>query len=82
MILKNKTSIYSAVLLSFCSILILQSNVANAVSLSVGTRGVQLSHDFPINEKSNFQYSKNKHKIIHYINMQHFDKLKLDIDLL
>lgn len=53
MFLKNKTSIYSAVLLSFCSILILQSNVANAVSLSVGTRGVQLSHDFPINEQSN-----------------------------
>lgn len=29
-----------------------------------------------------FQYSKNKHNITHYINMNHLDKLKLDIDLL
>lgn len=29
-----------------------------------------------------FHYIKNKHNIIHYINMKHLDKLKLDIDLL
>lgn len=29
-----------------------------------------------------FHYIKNKHNIMHYINMNHLDKLKLDIDLL
>lgn len=29
-----------------------------------------------------FHYIKNKHNIMHYINMKHLDKLKLDIDLL
>ena len=29
-----------------------------------------------------FKYIKNKHNILHYININHLDKLKLDIDLL
>lgn len=53
MFLKKQKSIYSAVLLSFCGALTLQSNFTYAFSLSVGTKGVQLSHDFPINEQSN-----------------------------
>lgn len=52
MFLKSKKCNHIA-LLSLYGVLILQSNVANAISLSVGTKGVQLSHDFPINEQSN-----------------------------
>lgn len=40
---------------------------------------------FELLESSNdscFHYIKNKQNIIHYINMKHLDKLKLDIDLL
>ena len=39
---------------------------------------------FELLESSNdscFHYIKNKQNIIHYINMKHLDKLKLDIDL-
>ena len=35
-----------------------------------------------LSNNSCFHYIKNKQNIIHYINMKHLDKLKLDIDLL
>lgn len=34
-----------------------------------------------LSNNSCFHYIKNKQNIMHYINMKHFDKLKLDIDL-
>ena len=80
MFVKSKKCTHIA-LLSLCSALVLQSNFANAVSLSVGTKGVQLSHDFPINEQSNLYLAPSISYLQYKKENIHVGKVNMDTKL-